>query len=266
MDSEHFPHAGAEKEYYWADIYFANYHINHDKLNWLKNFDVADAHRLVEDFDRFDAGDWTITTTEAGSGSASEAITDLPCGFLLVTTDDADGDSDEIVGNARSWLFALGYPCYAEFRGKVSDGLDTELWFGFLNGVSLFAGVTYGAYFFKPNGDRRLLFMTEYANTQTAYDTGWDVEDLTCGRLGIHWDGAGNVRWFIYADTDAPRICIATGTCTVDLPTNVMFYAGFGIQNGEAESKALYVDYEKFAMKRIPCHTFEALDQRDLYQ
>jgi hypothetical protein len=262
MDSEHFPHVGAERELYWRDIFFANYHINHDKLNWLKYFDVADAHRLVDDFDKFDPTDWTITTTEAGSEAASEVIVDLPCGFLLVQTDNADDDLDEIATVAASWAFVTGYPLYAELRAKIDDGLQSELWFGLANGASVFAGVTYGAYFQKADGSRRLLFVSEFANVPVEVDTGIDVEDLECVRLGIHWDGAGNLRWFIFDDTDAPQACLAEGVVTADIPTNVLFYAGFGVKNGEADHKNLYVDYIKIAMKRIPCATWAALEPR----
>lgn len=262
MDNEHFPHAEAEKEYYWRDIYFANYHINHDKLNWLKYFDVADAHRLVDDFDRYDAGDWIITTQET-SGSASEQLVGLPCGWLLVLTSGVDGDYDELVTPSSCWCFVSGYPCYYEIRGKAFDGLNTDLWFGFASGPSIFGGTNqYGAYFYKPGGQRNLYFVTEFGGVETAVDTGWDVEDLDCGRAAIHWDGAGNIRWFLFYDTDAPQMCAATGVVNVDVPDNTLFYAGFGIQNDEEDPNALYIDYLKVAMKRIPCYVFNEIEWR----
>jgi hypothetical protein len=267
MDPEHFPHAGAEKEFYWRDIYFANYHINHDKLNWLKYFDVADAHRLVEDFDRYDAGDWIITTDESGSGSASEQLIGLPCGWLMVLTSAGDDDYDELVTPSSCWCFIKGYPTYFELRGKAFDGLNTDLWFGFLNLASLFTGAaTYGAYFYKPGASRYLYFAVLFNGVETLYPTGWEVEDLGCGRASIHWDGAGNLRWFLFEDTDAPQMCFATGTVTVDIPDNIMFYAGFGIRNDEAESNALYIDYLKVAMKRVPCEVFEHIEFRGIQE
>ena len=46
------------------------------------------------DFFTYNSGDWTVTTTEAGSGNASEAITSGAGGQLLITNDDADNDLD----------------------------------------------------------------------------------------------------------------------------------------------------------------------------
>ena len=74
------------------DIEFLNYHINHDKWAWYRLSDITEAHRFEEDFDIYDTGHWTITCTEDGSGSATDALTDLVNGVLLITTDDADND------------------------------------------------------------------------------------------------------------------------------------------------------------------------------
>ena len=46
------------------------------------------------DFMTYNSGDWTITTTEAGSGDASEALTSGAGGQLLITNDNADNDLD----------------------------------------------------------------------------------------------------------------------------------------------------------------------------
>jgi hypothetical protein len=44
------------------------------------------------DFMTYNSGDWTVTTTEAGTGSASEAVTSSAGGALLLTN--AAGDDD----------------------------------------------------------------------------------------------------------------------------------------------------------------------------
>ena len=43
-------------------------------------------HTYINDFDTYLASDWTITTTEDGTGSATEALADGDGGLLLVTT------------------------------------------------------------------------------------------------------------------------------------------------------------------------------------
>src|SRR5688500_1063539 len=65
-------------------------------------------HTYFNDFDTFVAGDWTITTTEAGAGSATEALTDADGGVLLVTNDAADNDADFFQKVGESFLLASG--------------------------------------------------------------------------------------------------------------------------------------------------------------
>ena len=44
-------------------------------------------HTYFNDFDTYLASDWTITTTEGGSGNASEALGDGDGGLLVVVRD-----------------------------------------------------------------------------------------------------------------------------------------------------------------------------------
>ena len=51
-------------------------------------------HTYFNDFDTYLASDWTITTTEDGTGSATEALADGDGGLLLVTNAAGDNDHD----------------------------------------------------------------------------------------------------------------------------------------------------------------------------
>ena len=64
-------------------------------MNYANNLIHFKDHVYHEDFDRYTASDWVITTTEGGSVNASEALGDGDGGLLAVTHDDADNDSDE---------------------------------------------------------------------------------------------------------------------------------------------------------------------------
>ena len=46
------------------------------------------------DFMTYNSGDWTVTTTEAGTGSATEAVTSSAGGALLLTNAAGDNDLD----------------------------------------------------------------------------------------------------------------------------------------------------------------------------
>ena len=46
-----FPHADISdpgKELFIRDIFFLNYHINHDKWDWFKYFDIINAHMKID--------------------------------------------------------------------------------------------------------------------------------------------------------------------------------------------------------------------------
>jgi hypothetical protein len=49
------------------------------------SFSRSTYHEYFNDFDSYTAGDWTITTTEAGAGDATEAISNATNGVLLIT-------------------------------------------------------------------------------------------------------------------------------------------------------------------------------------
>jgi len=264
MNNEQFPHAigaGAQHpELFIRDIFFLNYHINHDKWDWFRYYELADAHRFEEDFFRYNAADWTITTTEAGGGAATEALIDFVNGVLLVTNDAADNDCDELVNSVETFAIIRGYPLYFEFRSKVSDGLESNFWAGIIDQNSYFAGQSVnGIYFLKPDDENNLYFGTSVLGTEVLVDTGIDVSDLDWGRVGFHWDGAGTVRWFVMDDT---QLVVAAGYVTTNIPEGYgTFNPGFGIRNGEAVAKLMYVDYIKCDMPRIPSAAEDLIDE-----
>lgn len=252
--TENFPIATPgtqQKQLYIHDVYFLNIHINHDKWNWFKMYDITEAHRDICDFDVYDYSEgWVIVTVEAGSGSATEALTDMVNGVLLLTNDDADDDSDEILRPIEAWKLVSGYPLYAEIRFKVSDATQLDFWFGLIasGNAGYFAGIDDGVYFRKDDGDANIDFCTEYNTNITATDTGIDLEDATWIRLGFHWDGDATIRYFVIRDSD--RYILAMGAQTTYICQDQELQLGFGIRNGEAVAKQLWVDYTKVCQKR----------------
>lgn len=249
-----FPHANVgdeQPELFVRDIQFLNYHINHDKWDWFRNFGIIDAHRLEEDFCCFDSDCWTITTTEEGQGSATEACTDMVNGVLLVTNAPADDDLDELVYGCECWKLVDGYPLYAEIRFKLSDALQSDFWFGLITGDSWFTTPDDYVVFHKDDGDYNLDFACAKNGTATDTDTTVDLAAITWIRVGFHWDGHETLRWFVFTDGDAPQVCAATGSVTTNIPNDEELNIGFGLRNGEAAAKAVYVDYIKCVQRRV---------------
>lgn len=259
MDSEHFPHADAgtaQPELHFRDFNFCNYNINHDKLRWLLgDHDIVDGHRLETDFDQYTVADWTVTTTEAGQGAASEAVIDMVNGVLLVTNDVADDDSDELVWAVKTFNLKTGFPLYFEVRIKVSDVLQSDLWFGLVDTTAGYfgGGVDNGAYFLKADGSAALYGVTEDGGVAAAHLLGVSLVNATWVRLGIHWDGAGTVRFFVFTDSVPSQVCTAVHEVTTYIPDDAadLLAPGFGIRNGEAAAKSLWIDYLKAVQYRV---------------
>ena len=98
----------------------------------LKQPDPIKYHVYHEDFDKYTASDWVITTTEGGSGNASEALGSGDGGLLVVTNDDADNDSDEFQwaggsgGVIESFKYEAAKGLYFKTRFKVSDATQSD--------------------------------------------------------------------------------------------------------------------------------------------
>ena len=245
MRNDQFPTTGVgshQPQRFIPDIEFLNYHFNHDKWDWFKFYTPEFAARLEEHFFAWNANNWTVTTVEAGGGNASEAISDHVNGVLLVTNDNADNDRDEILTQAESFKLLDGYPLYASARLKISDADQSDFWFGLITGVSYWAATPDDACIFSSqDGDANIDFITRTNAAQTLTDTGQDLTDLGWIRLGFHWDGHESLRYFVFRDSDL--YCLAQGIHTTHICQDEEMRFGFGLMNGEAVAKAIYVDY-----------------------
>ena len=123
---------------------------------FLKQPDPIKYHVYHEDFDKYTASDWVITTTEGGSGNASEALGDGDGGLLVVTNDDADDDSDEFQwaggsgGVIESFKYEAAKGLYFKTRFKVSDATQSDFAIGLIiTDTTIIDGVTDGIFFEK---------------------------------------------------------------------------------------------------------------------
>jgi len=249
-----FPHAYVDDhspELFIRDIEFLNWHINHDKWGWFKNYTIPFAHRLEMDFCCFDSDCWTITTTEEGSGSATEACIDEVNGVLQVCNAGADNDSDELVYGCECWQLVDCYPLYAEARVRVDDPDAADWWFGLIVGDSFWGQPTDYVVFWSDvdmGGDDIHFACYDGALTDVFCAS---MADNTWYRVGFHWDGAGTVRWFVFTDAQEGGYCIATGSMTTNIPQDEELNVGFGIRNAEADAHCIDVDYIYVVQKRV---------------
>ena len=93
-------------------------------------------HKYVgyfNDFDTYLASDWTITTTEDGTGSASEALADGDGGLLLVTNAAGDNDHDFFQLVKEGYKYEAGKQLAFNMRFKTNDATQTDIVAGFMS-------------------------------------------------------------------------------------------------------------------------------------
>lgn len=205
-------------------------------LNMMPMQHPGRVHTFFDDFDKFAAGDWTITTTEAGAGNASEALTNENHGVLLITNDDADNDADFFQKVGESFKFVAGKKLFFEARIKVSDATQSDFVMGLQITDTTPLAVSDGVFFRKDDGDANLDFVVTKNSTATTATAIATVSDATYLIVAFYYDGASEIQ---YAVND-----VVLGTSvTTNLVDDEELTISFGIQNGEAVAKTMSVDY-----------------------
>lgn len=191
----------------------------------------------------YDATDWAINTTEAGSGNASEAIAaDERCGALLLTNDDANDDLDALQSAEEFVSLTAGKPVWFETRLKVSDADQMDLLVGLAITDSTVLDASDRVGFRLTDESASLACFTTKDSTTTTTSAVATLADATYVVLGFHYDGAGKVKFFVN------RALVATHT--TNIPDDENLALTIHIQNGEAAAKTCTVDYFFVTQKR----------------
>jgi hypothetical protein len=205
----------------------------------LGMLDPTKFHAYFNDFDAFVAGDWVITTVEAGTGAATEALTAGDGGLLLVTNDDADDDSDFFQKTPAAFTLEAGKKAFFVARFKVSDATQSDLVFGLQIVDTTPLDATDGIYFQKDDGDALLDFYCR-KNATTGSTSALGVATLandTFVNIAWAYDGAGEVKAYVdgvhVGTLDASSAYLPDAAVTLS----------FGMANGSAGAKTLTVDY-----------------------
>lgn len=184
----------------------------------------------------FDTDDWTITTTEAGSGSATEAISDTGLGELVITNDDADNDVDGLQLSKETFAFVAGKKAWYEAKVKVNDATQSDLTMGLIITDTSPNTNTDGIYFHSDDGDTDLHFHVNKDSTDTDSGVIANLVDDTYMKMGFYYNGSDAVEVFI------GRVKVAT-LVTDNLPDDEALTVTFWHANGEAVAKILTIDY-----------------------
>lgn len=221
---------------------FPNGVTNRVKANPLGQFllpDPTSVHAYFEDFDYYTAADWTVTEV----GVATQALTDIDGGALLVTNAAADNDSSFSQKVGESFRFASGKKLWFKTRFKVSDATQSDVVIGLQITDTTPLDVTDGVFFLKDDGDTNIDFHVEKNNTATSSTAIGTLADDTFIELAIYYDGKSEITAYV---DGLPKATVAT----TNMPDDEDMTISFGIQNGEAVAKTMTVDYILAAKER----------------
>lgn len=189
------------------------------------------------------AADWVITTTEAGAGSATEALAaDEAGGALLITNDNADNDLDSLQHTQEIWRLSSGKKLWFKARVKINDVDQVDDFIGLAITDTTPLDTTDRVGFQWTDEDASIDVLTEKDSTETLTDSGIDAVDDTYVELGMRWDGVSAVEFYVNDSLVA--------THTTNVPDDENLCVTIHHQNGEAVAQTIHIDYIYVAMER----------------
>jgi hypothetical protein len=194
-------------------------------------------HTYFNDFDTYLASDWTITTTEDGTGSATEALTDGDGGILLVTNAAGDNDHDFFQLVKEGFKYESGKQLAFHVRFKTNDATQSDIVAGLQLTDTTPLDVTDGIFFLKSDGAATISFIVEKDSTQSTLTLPNSLADDTFMTLGFVYDPKDQ-KFHVYQNNVLAGTVVSTNA-----PDNEELTVSFGIQNGAAAAKTLSVDY-----------------------
>lgn len=192
------------------------------------------------DFYTYLASDWTITTTEGGAGSATEALTDEVGGVLLITNAAGDDDLDSLQLGAESFLPAAGKKIYYETRFKVSDTGDSEYLHGLVVTDTTPLAHANGITFRSDDDDDLLDFRSSVASANDDDSAIHTMADGVYVKVGFRVNGLDSIDYFV---NDVKKGSVNSVPSTEMRPT-------LHLQNGSASARNMSIDYIFCAQER----------------
>ena len=206
--------------------------------------DPTVVHEFFDDFDIYLASDWTLTTTEAGAGSATEAVGDEDGGVILITNAAGNDDHDFLQSPDEIFLLESGKKAWFRSRLKISDATQSDFIVGLQIRDTTPLAVTDGVFFRKDDGDTNLDFIVqESASAITTTSAVTTVANDTYLTVGWFYDGRATISYFVN------NAKLGTVTTTNVLPSTELTVS-WGLQNGEAVAKTMNMDYLFVAKER----------------
>ena len=218
-----------------------NHPDNHPLAN-LPLLDPAVSHTFFEDFDKFSAGDWTIT----GVGAGSQVLQSGEGGLLRLLTAGADNDSEFLANSILSYTvaqgsFDVGFGCSFE----SPEAVQNDITFGLADPGGLLPAD--GIVFQKDDDAALIDILVRSGSATVASALGIATFVLnTRTALEFFYNARTNILTFGVNGVPGGQIDLDG----VALPVGLLA-PSFGIQNGSAAVNTLDVDYIMASRLRI---------------
>jgi hypothetical protein len=185
-------------------------------------------------------GDWTITTTEAGAGSATEATGDTNLGALLITNAAGDDDLDSLqLDNEVCQLTSNKQTSYST-KFTLNEATENDLVLGLVITDTTVITNTDGVYFFKDDGITSWYFGCTKDSTVTS---AWvDIADTSAHTFSFLCNGQASCTPYIDG--------VAGTAISTNLPDNEILTPTIFLMNGEAAAKTILIDYVAVKQER----------------
>ncbi len=189
------------------------------------------------------ASDFVVTTTEAGSGSATEALAaDEACGALKLTNDDADNDLDALQHTEEAWRLASGKKARFECRVAIDNTALVDFFIGLAITDTTVLDTTDRVGFQLVNGSADIQCLTEKNSTETNSSAEQSMPSGVYRRLGFAYDGAGHVKFYVDGEEVADH--------STNLPDDENLCFTVHIQNGSGAARNCMIDYIDIMQER----------------
>jgi hypothetical protein len=208
------------------------------------SFDPSTWHVYYNDFDRYAAADWTINTTEAGAGDATEALTSIDGGGLLITNDAADNDADFYQLPVESFKWEAGKRLFFKVRFKISHATQSDFAIGLQITDTTPLDVTDGIFFIKADEAATVDFRVEKNDTATTASAVATMVADTWITLAFYYEPSDNrFQYFV----DGVRVGSSVVT---NVPDDEELAVSFALQNGDGNARNMTIDYIVAAKER----------------
>ena len=205
------------------------------------------------------AADWVITTTEAGVGSATEALAQAGIGgHLVITNDAADNDLDFLQQShdggttaLEAYSFVAGKKLSFMARFKVLEVLQCDFVLGLQITDTTPLAVSDGVFFRCDDGDALLDAVICKDATETVLAGVHTMVADTFVEVELYYDGRVTNAGAATGGFEVIVNGVNVGTLVLtNAPDDEELCISFGIMNGEAVANIMTLDYISVVQQR----------------